>query len=338
MKIGLGLYRRMLDRQHYDFAAQAGCTHVVAHLTDYTEGTESPHPLEDPLWTREGMAALAKDVRAAGLELAAIENFDPRLWHDVLIDGPRRREQMEVLKRIVADAGSAGIPVIGYNFSIAGVVGRTRGPFARGGAISVGMDGTDDTPMAAGEVWGMIYDPEAKGTLPPATHEQLWDRVTRFLAELLPVAEESGVRLAAHPDDPPMPVLRGQPRLVYQHWMYQRLMDLHAGEANAIELCVGSLAEMTKGDLYETVERFASQGRVAYVHLRNVVGTVPYYREVFIDEGDVDIPRVIDILENAGFDGVVVPDHTPTMSCDAGWHAGMAYALGYIRGVLQGRE
>jgi len=125
---------------------------------------------------------------------------------------------------------------------------------------------------------------------------------------------------------------------VYQQWMYQRLLDLHDSDANAIELCVGSLAEMTKGDLYETIERYAGQGKVAYVHLRNVVGAVPYYREVFIDEGDVDIPRVLEVLDSTGFDGVVIPDHTPQMSCDAPWHAGMAYALGYMRGLVQGKK
>ena len=90
------------------------------------------------------------------------------------------------------------------------------------------MDGPLDTPMPNGMVWNMVYDPDA-----PAGHRCRRSRTTSsgsacgdFLDELVPVAEEAGVALAAHPDDPPMPTLRGQPRLVYQPHLYQRLLDL----------------------------------------------------------------------------------------------------------------
>ena len=140
--------------------------------------------------------------------------------------------------------------------------------------------------------------------------------------------------LAAHPDDPPAPVLRGQPRLVYQPRLYQKLLDLRPSPRNALEFCVGSLAEMTEGNIYEVVDHYSRQGKIAYVHLRNVHGKVPRYRETFVDDGDVDMIRVLGILKKNGFDGVVIPDHTPQMACSAPWHAGMAYALGYIRAVL----
>jgi mannonate dehydratase len=143
------------------------------------------------------------------------------------------------------------------------------------------------------------------------------------------------VKLAAHPDDPPLPTVRGQPRLVYQPQHYQRLLDLQPSPANALEFCVGTLAEMTEGDIYETVDRYSRQGRLAYVHLRNITGKVPRYRETFLDDGDVDMVRVLRILRRNGFDGVVIPDHTPQLACAAPWHAGMAYALGYIQGVLK---
>jgi len=132
-----------------------------------------------------------------------------------------------------------------------------------------------------------------------------------------------------------MPFMRGQPRLVYQPQLYQRLIDLTPSPANALEFCLGSLAEMTEGDIYETVERYSRQGRLAYVHFRNVTGKVPRYRETFIDDGDVDMPRVLRILKKNKYDGVLIPDHTPQMACAAPWHAGMAYALGYMRAALQ---
>jgi mannonate dehydratase len=197
------------------------------------------------------------------------------------------------------------------------------------------MDGSaDDEPVPAGMIWNMIYDQAAApATLPPISHEELWRRLQRFLEDVVPVAEQSGVRLAAHPDDPPMPYMRGQPRLVFQPHMYQRLLDLVPSRSNALELCVGTIAEMTEGDAHDAVDQYSGQGKIAYIHLRNVVGKVPHYRETFIDEGQVDMVRILSILKRDHFDGVIIPDHTPQMSCAAPWHAGMAHTIGFILAV-----
>ena len=233
MKLGLGLYRHMLNNEHYAFAKQAGCTHIVAHLVDYfRDGTANPRdnqPTGDRdsiwgiagqpelLWTLKELVTLREQIEAAGLQLEAIENLDPAHWSDILLDGPQREHHIENVKTIIRRMGEAQIPVLGYNFSIAGVCGRVTGPFARGGAVSVSMEGPVDTPIPLGTVWNMVYDPNApEGFLPKATHEQLWSRLERFLEEVLPIAESEGVRLAAHPDDPPMPTMRQQPRLVYR--------------------------------------------------------------------------------------------------------------------------
>lgn len=354
MKLGLGLYRHQLNRRHYDFAKQCGATHIVAHWVDYfRQGRDNPAGDQptggrggwgragdpDVLWSEEDLAALRRDVEAAGLTLAAIENFDPAHWSDILLDGPRRDRQIEQVRTLLRRVGAVGIPVMGYNFSIAGVAGRIRGPFARGGAESVGMDGVDDEPIPRGMVWNMVVDPAAEpGMLPSIDHEELWRRLGRFLDDVLPAAEEAGVVLAAHPDDPPSAWMRGQPRLVYQPSLYQRLIDLNPSPSNQLEFCVGTLAEMSEGDIYETVEQYSRQGRIAYVHLRNVSGKTPRYHETFLDDGDVDMPRVLSILHRNRFDGVVIPDHTPQLACDAPWHAGMAWALGYIRACLQRLE
>ena len=351
MKLGLGLYRHQLDAAHYRFARQCGCTHLVVHLVDYFRSSRSNQPGDQPvgddsgwglagdpdrLWSYEELAALRRDINAAGLELEAIENFDPAHWHDVLLDGPRKSQQLANLQQLIRDVGRAGIPVFGYNFSIAGVAGRVKGTFARGEAEAVGMDGPFDKPMPRGMVWNMVYDRHAPpGPVPPATSEQLWQRLRDFLDALLPVAEEAGVTLAAHPDDPPTPTVRGQPRLVYQPALYQKLLDLHPSPRNALEFCLGSLAEMTEGDIYEVVDTYSRQGKLGYVHFRNVRGKVPDYRETFIDEGDIDLLRVLRILRRNGFNGVLIPDHAPQMACGAPWHAGMAYALGYMKAALQ---
>jgi len=353
MKVGLGLYRHMLSRESYDFARQAGCTHVVVHLVDYFQhGAVNPRNNQptggksgywgvagdpaDTLWTVGELQRIRREIEDAGLILEAIENLDPAIWYDILLDGPQRSQQIEHVKTIVRRMGEAGIPVLGYNFSIAGVCGRVSGPWGRGGSITVGMDGpVDDMPIAKGTVWNMIYDEHAAaGSLPSITHEELWRRFEGFLQELVPVAEQAGVRLAAHPDDPPMPMMRQQPRLVYQPHMYQRLLDLVPSENNALELCVGTVAEMTEGSVYDAVDRYSRQGKIAYMHLRNVVGKVPHYRETFIDEGDVDMIRILSILKMNGFQGVVIPDHTPQMTCSAPWHAGMAHTIGFVQAAL----
>jgi mannonate dehydratase len=295
-------------------------------------------PAGDPgrLWSLEDLVALRREIEAAGLKVEAVENFDPAHWHDILLDGPKRALHLENVKTIIRRLGKAGIPVMGYNFSIAGVAGRTKGGYARGGASSVGMEGPFDQPMPLGMVWNMIYDTQAPaGTLAPITNDELWRRLGNFLAEVLPVAEEAGVKLAAHPDDPPMASIRGQPRLVCQPRMYQRLLDLNPSPSNTLEFCIGTLAEMTDGGLYDAVEQYSSSGRLGYVHFRNVSGKVPSYKETFIDDGDVDMLRVLEILKRNHYDGVLIPDHTPQMACAAPWHAGMAFALGYMRAAMQ---
>lgn len=145
MKIGLGLYRHMLTRDYYDFARQAGCTHVVVHLVDYfnqgPSNSSNSNPRDnqptgskyeawgvagdpDRLWTVRELTSLRGEIEDAGLVLAAVENLDPAHWHDILLDGPQRPQQIDKVKTIIRRMGEAGIPVLGYNFSLAGVCGR----------------------------------------------------------------------------------------------------------------------------------------------------------------------------------------------------------------------
>lgn len=355
MKLGFGFYRHMLNRENYDFAVQCGATHAVVHLVDYFNQGNKVHGEDQPIgdlhggwgiaggtpeeaWSEQSLRGLKEELGAAGLELEAIENFDPAHWHDVLLDGPKKQEQIDKLKQIIRNVGAAGIPVFGYNFSIAGVAGRVSGAGARGGARTVGMEGpaeSNTAPIPNGMVWNMVYDRHAPpGTLPEIDHDILWGRLEYFLKELLPVAEEAGVRLAAHPDDPPMPWVRGQPRLVYQPHMFQRLIDLSPSRSNALEFCLGTMAEMTDGDIYETTDRHSRQGDIGYIHFRNVRGTAPHYTETFIDEGDIDMRRIMEILHGNDYGGVLIPDHAPQMTCDAPWHAGMAHAMGYMKALM----
>ena len=352
MKLGLGLYGNMLNADNFRFAKQAGASHIVAHIVGNfnrpqqrtTAGGAQGFGLSDPedhIWSAQGIRELADAVRAEGLQLEAIENFEPAHWYDILLDGPQRARQIAHVQQIIRSVGAAGIPVFGYNFSIAGVWGRVEVPAARGGALSVGYHDPEQPPIPAGMVWNMVYDQDAftpdgsHGVITPFSHEELWRRFEAFLHDVLPVAEEAGVRLALHPDDPPLPTLRGTPRLVYRSDLYQRVLDVSPSRANGMEFCVGTLAEMDdESDIYDVVDRYSKTGRICYVHFRNVRGKVPHYDEMFVDDGDVNMAEVMRILKRNDYDGVVIPDHTPAMSCAAPWHAGKAYALGWMRATL----
>lgn len=354
MKVGFGLYHHMLTEEHFKFARQAGATHIVAHLTDYfnkgDENNTTDQPVgtiskgwgyvkETEVWSRDMLVSLKKDMAEFDLKLEALENISPAFWHDILLDGPDRDKQIEDVKQLIRNMGEAGIPILGYNFSLAGVAGRTKEAFARGGALAVGMKGDSEAlhePIPKGMVWNMIYDSSlGEETIPTISHAELMRRYQNFLEEVLPVAEEAGVKLALHPDDPPLEEVRNQPRLGHHPDHYKEVMDLYSSSHHVMELCLGTMAEMDGSNIYEAVKNFASKNKIGYIHFRNVKGNVPDYQETFVDEGDIDMPTILEILKENNYQGILIPDHTPLMSCDAPWYAGMAYAMGYIKGLIQ---
>ena len=353
MKLGFGLYRHMLNEEHFRFAKQCGATHIIIHMVDYFNSGNTASLNNQPigksggwglagdankLWSVEELLEIKQQLAKHDLILEGVENFDPAHWYDILLDGPLREKHIENCKTIIKNVGKAGIPVFGYNFSLAGVAGRITGDFARGSATSVGLNGNNDIleqPIPKGMIWNMVYNQNAEpGTQPEITHAELWNRLSRFLNDILPTAEQAGVTLAAHPDDPPLKYVRKQPRLVYQPSMYQDLIDINPSTSNQLEFCLGTLAEMSEGDIYEVTDNYTKQNRVAYIHFRNVKGVVPHYKETFIDEGDIDMKKIVTILRKNRFEGILIPDHTPQMTCDAPWHAGMAYAMGYMKALM----
>jgi len=350
MKIGFGLYHHQLTDDNFQFARQCGATHLVIHLVNYfhVQTAQDNQPVGEnqgwgtaghstDLWQIDTLIELKKRIELHDLELFAIKNFDPAHWYDVILAGPRREEQLEQLKQIVRNVGKAGISTIGYNFSVAGVYGRRKSNIARGNAASVSVRPSEalERPIPNGHIWNMVYNPNAApGYLNNFSHEELWDRLKIFLDSILPVAESNNVTLAAHPDDPPFASLRQTPRLVYQPRMFRRLLKLHPSPNNKLEFCLGTIAEMSEGDIYNATAEYASTNSIAYIHCRNVRGKIPAYDEVFIDEGDIDFIRILCILKDHHFKGILIPDHAPLMHCAAPWHAGMAYTMGFLKAAI----
>jgi len=335
MKLGLAMHPEKWSDAHLAMARQLGCETVIAWV---------PLGAGDGYWHEEQFARLVEQTERHGLKLDGIENFHPQHIDHVVLDEPGKEEQMANLVKTIENAGKAGIRRFGYNFSCCGVQGyyaevnNTNGR----GAASIKMfdeQKVDHTPLPSRRFWfnTEIERRSAVDVLPPTTPEQHWSRLKYFLENLCPVAEKYGMMLCAHPDDPPIEYLKGTFRPLTSLEGYRKLLKLVDSPANGIEFCQGTISTMRDVDIYQAIEEFASTGRIGYVHFRNTSGQLPRYNEVFIDNGYVDMPRALELYHKHGFDGTVIPDHSPRLEAQDWWETGMSFALGYIRGIMQSK-
>ena len=164
----------------------------------------------------------------------------------------------------------------------------------------------------------------------------MWENLRYFLERVIPVAEESNVRMALHPDDPPIPeVMCGAARIVSSLEQYERIFNLVESDCNAMLFCQGCVAEMDE-DVYEAIGRIGRQNKIVYVHFRDIQGSGKSFREVFIDEGKTDMQKAMQTYKDVGFNGPFMMDHTPRFPQEeAGWMAGRAFAVGYMRAMIQ---
>ena len=138
---------------------------------------------------------------------------------------------------------------------------------------------------------------------PPVTEDEMWEHMDYFLKRVIPVAEECGVRMALHPDDPPIPEpLAGVAQIVSSLDQYRQIFDLAPGKSNGMLFCQGCVTEMGV-DVYEAIREMAMKEKIVFVHFRNVRGALPAFQEVFLDEGDIDMRRAMEIYRDAGFTG-----------------------------------
>jgi mannonate dehydratase len=223
--------------------------------------------------------------------------------------------------------GRLGIPVWCYNWMpVVGWVRTTLSARGRGGAIVSAYDHAQ--MVSAPPTWA--------GTVEAET---LWTNLRWFLERVCPVAEEAGVTLALHPDDPPLSPLRGIGRIMRSLDAFQRVIDMADSPYNGITLCQGNFALMT-GDLPAAIRHFGRQNKIFFVHMRDVHGTPDKFVETFHDDGPTDMLAAMRGYHALGFAGPMRPDHVPTLAGDAndppGYTTrGRLYAIGYMRGLRE---
>jgi mannonate dehydratase len=302
---------------------QVGVDHVISEL-DRSPGSIHDDTGDRP-WDYVPLARLKERYESAGLTVAGLEDWPP--MDRLRLGLPGREEELEAFCTLVRNMGRLGIPMLCYNWMACVNWQRTsttrRG---RGGAFVTAFrlaDLADAPPTWAGEV----------------ASEQLWDAFEYFLARVVPVAERAGVRLALHPDDPPIPTLRGMSRIMITTDAFERALALADSEANAICLCQGNFT-LFCDDLPAVIRRFGAEGRIAFGHFRDVRGTAVDFEETFHDEGRTDMLACMEAWHEIPFDGVLRPDHVPTLEGEpnddpAYALLGRLHAIGYMQGLRE---
>ena len=145
-----------------------------------------------------------------------------------------------------------------------------------------------------------------------------------------------GGRGALHPDDPPVPSLGGVARIMRSFEAFDRAMTLGNSPNHGLDFCVGSWSEMSPAECLKGLQYFGEKGKVIYVHFRDVLGTVPKFREAFIGEGNLNMFQVMKTLHQLGFQGYMIDDHVPMMNNDSSWNSrSRAFANGQMTAYLE---
>jgi mannonate dehydratase len=311
--------------ERWELARQMGVEHAVTRLpstgawrgTDTAEETDETEP-----WEFEPLMHLTSRFEDARFDLMAVEDIYPPL-KDVRL-GTNRERGVETMCRLVENLGAAGVPLLCYTWSpgFNWVRTSTTTP-ARGGSLtsSYDHDRMRDAPSVDTSV----------------TEETLWENLEFFLERVVPVAEEAGVKLALHPDDPPVSPIRGYPRILTDPDSVDKALGLVDSDHHGLTFCQGTFGAMGV-DMPETIRRFAND--VHYVHFRDVDGSAESFVETWHDDGPTDMAEALETWHNVGFDGPMRPDHVPTMAGESndtpGYEMkGRLFAIGYMRGLLE---
>lgn len=321
--VRLAMVSRPLAETDLRLARQLGMTDVVTTMTGVTM---APERIQAPGWSYLDILHLRKRVEAAGLTLSVIEGY--QLSDRITLGLPGRDEDLDRVCETISNMGRAGIPIYCYNFmAVFNWLRTSTAVRGRGGALVTRFDAADlaNAPNTyAGET----------------TDAQMWDNFAYFLRRVLPVAEAARVKLALHPDDPPMSPVLGLARIMRDVDAFNRVIDMADSPSNGITFCQGNFAAMGNVDVPNAIRHFGRRGKIFFAHFRDVRGSVPAFEETFHDEGKTDMVDAMRAYFDIGFDGPMRPDHAPTMEGESNDNPGYMvrgklFAIGFMRGLIE---
>ncbi len=328
MKPAFLVYSEVTEEK-LEFAKQIGVTGIIVHTPELPGGG---------YWEFNSLLNLRTRVEAAGLKLEAISSLPWRFYYRVMLGFPGRDEQIANWCKTLRNMGAAGIPILGYSFMPLFVWRTSQDTRGRGGAhvTSFDMELAKNAPLMAMSPYTPYMDTSLlpASAYRPISDEEMWENFTYFLKAVIPVAEEAGVKMGLHPDDPPVPSLGGVARIMRSVEAFKRVIEIVPSDYNGLVFCQGCFSEMGT-NVVEAIRYFGSRKKIFYVHFRDVRGTADNFAETFIDEGQTDMFEAMKAYKEVGFDGPMVVDHTPRVVDDTTWgHRGRAYAMGYIKALI----
>jgi len=276
---------------------------------------------------------IAERLRPYGIQIYRIANHEVHNVPEITLGLPGRDEKIAQLCAFIRDLGAAGIHYHTYAHMGNGIwsTGHTPG---RGGVTARVLD--------IANAKGIWNGKEFMGDLThgrPYSEDEIWENYEYMIRQVAPVAEEAGVFVGIHPDDPPVYALGGVPRCIFGTFAgYKRALEIANSPNIGVCLCIGCWLEGGPegmgGDVIEAVRYFGNQGKLFKVHFRNVSNPMPEpWRETFIDDGYQDMHLVMRALREVEYDGCIIPDHIPQMV--GGGRPGLAYSIAYMRALVQ---
>lgn len=283
-----------------------------------------------PGLTLEELSAAKRHPERFGLQVFAVEGYLP--IEKIKIGADHDGQELAAMKQLIRHMGTVGIPILCYNFMAGTDWVRTQVDAPERGGAKVTAFNLADARRA------ISLNSRAEIASTPIGAADLWIHLERFLREVIPVAEASGVTLAMHPDDPPLKEFLGKSRIMNSVENFERLVNLVPSPRNAVCFCQGTFATLGI-DIPQTIRRLGHH--IQYVHFRDAKGTAEAFTETFHDNGPTDMAAAIRALREIGFSGPIRPDHVPQLEGEDHGEPGYTmlgrlFAFGYIRGLIHG--
>ncbi len=280
--------------------------------------------------TADGFQQIKARYAEAGITVWNIGNTSVHNMPEVTLNLPGRDQKVEEYKQYLRNLGAAGIRYTTYAHMGNGIWSSGRASIRGAEGREFDLNSPNKQGVWDGKVW---KEPLSHGRV--FSKEEIWDNFAYFMKQVVPVAEQEGVRIGIHPDDPPAPILAGVPRCIFTSFDgYRRAMEIASSPNVGICLCCGTWLEggkaITEKDPEEMIRYFGA-AKIWKIHFRNVSAPLPHFVETFMDNGYYDMSKIMWALRDVNFEGIVILDHTPALA--GGPNAQTAYGFAYMKAL-----